>query len=153
MGFKTFKCFLIYDFSGRSAHGSCRSSLRFYSSLEFSRRSLFVMPSCKQILSHKTQRHTSTPTQVEITDDLECESTVSSPYVETIGDAPKPDEEFSIAENGAKEAQTKTKARKKKTKNPLPSQTIDGRQLTFVEEIKVFAEMDALIQLGRVREY
>ena len=40
--------------------------------------------------------------------------------------------------------------RKKNIKNPLPSITIDGSQLTFVEEIKVIAEIDALIKHNRV---
>ena len=43
------------------------------------------------------------------------------------------------------------KKRRKKTKNPLPAQTLDGRQLTFIEESKVIAEMDALIKHERVR--
>ena len=43
------------------------------------------------------------------------------------------------------------KKRRKRTKNPLPAQTLDGRQLTFIEESKVVAEMDALIKHERVR--
>eukprot|EP00794_Sanderia_malayensis_P016234 gene16234-17872_t len=60
-------------------------------------------------------------------------------------------EDFNSMENEIKE-ESMEKKRRKKTKNPLPSQTIDGKQLTFVEETKVFAELDALIKHGRIHE-
>ena len=40
--------------------------------------------------------------------------------------------------------------KKKNNKNPLPSTTVDGAQLTFVEETKVIAEMDVLIKHNQV---
>lgn len=43
--------------------------------------------------------------------------------------------------------------KKKNVKNPLPSTTVDGRQLTFVEETKVIAEVDALIKHNQVRDF
>ena len=56
-------------------------------------------------------------------------------------------------ENEIKEEESKptnSKKKKKNIKNPLPSITVDGSQLTFVEETKVIAEIDALIKHNRV---
>ena len=57
------------------------------------------------------------------------------------------------AENESKEEESKpisSNKKKKSIKNPLPSITVDGSQLTFVEETKVIAEIDALIKHNRV---
>ena len=85
---------------------------------------------------------------------------------ETLGDTDHPpdavpycnniEEQEFVAEtvnNGDKEEEKKlvmTNRRKKNIKNPLPSITVDGSQLTFVEETKVVAEIDALIKHNRV---
>jgi len=62
--------------------------------------------------------------------------------VETVNNGDKEEEKKSV----------KTNRRKKNVKNPLPSITVDGLQLTFVEETKVVAEIDALIKHNRATD-
>ena len=52
--------------------------------------------------------------------------------------------------NEVEEVKAPERKQKKRTKNPLPSLTLDGRQLTFVEETKVTAEVDVLMKHNRV---
>eukprot|EP00795_Rhopilema_esculentum_P010397 gene10397-19094_t len=54
--------------------------------------------------------------------------------------------------SGVEEVKAPERKQKKRTKNPLPSLTLDGRQLTFVEETKVTAEVDVLMKHNRAAE-
>lgn len=97
----------------------------------------------------KQQVHKSTAT-AQIDHNNDYDSTIIPPYSNHSEETEFVSEvEEGVVQMAEKEVIQPNK-KKKSSKNPLPSTTIDGRQLTYVEETKVIAEVDALIRHNRV---
>ncbi len=125
-----------------------------------SRKFCLERPKSLKTFPYKIQRFESTQAQEKFHEhhaDLASDSLENPTFLESFEiEEPLQEtvDELAEAEKDAKNEQGSVdKKKKRRTKNPVPSQTIDGKQLTFVEETKVFAEMDALLKHGRVSSY